>query len=285
MSYLARNLRRVIVGTNVSSASCGTCYATTVLDSVSTSIIDDITPQQGVPINTQSSLYTTFSDNNIPEKIGNSAPQRSNDLEQKVNPSNQATNISGARSMDPRLYNLIRSVASESLINNHTHVSLYSPHARWTIPSDSHTTFWNGYCDLVGRENVCLAERPQEHQPLISLFTFKFNVTENPVKAYNTVFLQWICHVYQTVIREYFNVNTTAELELNVIVLESTGYDYIEAEQRFMILNLRLQFPHARINSRMQDRLVRPRVIQLLRNNNILAGNKSFHRMLLTHQW
>ena len=191
--------------------------------------------------------------------------------------------------MDPELRDLLRTTATDCVGDSHTHVSLYGQHARWTIRPHNLTNFWTGYCDLVdrktnGRDGVppdpsallCLAERPQEVMPTIARLLFRFQTDPNDNQnwePYDDEFLQALCSTYQTVLAEYFRITTDTQLELAVAVLESTTHWYEEKEegQRFMNMEVRLQFPYARIDAGMQNRIVRPRVIQLLRNNNIMS--------------
>ncbi|CAH6419429.1 D5 DNA Primase [uncultured virus] len=192
--------------------------------------------------------------------------------------------------MEPELRDLLRTVAIDPVGDSHTHVSLYGPHARWTIRPHTQTNFWTGYCDLVdrktnGREgvppepftNMCLAERPQEVMPEIAKLTFRFHTdaaADDNWEPYEDEFLQHLCNTYQTVLSEYFRITSDTQMELVVAVLESTTHWYEEDRdtgQRFMVMEVRLQFPYGRIDSGMQNRLVRPRVIQLLRNNNVMA--------------
>lgn len=191
--------------------------------------------------------------------------------------------------MEPELRDLLRVVAVDPIGDSHTHVSLYGPHARWTIRPHTQSNFWTGYCDLVDKKdngrnglqpdpfsNICLAERPQEVMPEIAKLTFKFDTddNENTWEPYDDEFLQLLCHTYQTVLSEYFRITTEVEMELVAVVLESSNHWYEEDRnngQRFMVMEVRLQFPYGRIDAGMQTRLVRPRVIQLLRNNNVMA--------------
>lgn len=194
--------------------------------------------------------------------------------------------------MEPGLRDLLRAVAVDSVNYSHTHVTLYGTHARWTIQPHRLTDFWNGYCDLVDRKtngrdgipeepfsNICLAERPQDVMPQIAKLTFRFHADNNDNdnenwEPYDDEFLQWLCHTYQTVLSEYFCIVNENKMELLVVVLESTTHWYeedTENGQRFMVMEVRIQFPYARIDAGMQNRVVRPRVIQLLRNNNVLA--------------
>lgn len=194
--------------------------------------------------------------------------------------------------MEPELRDIIRNVASDPANDSHTHVTLYGPHARWMIPPHNLARFWTSYCDLVdkkmnGRDgipeeplsNMCLAERPQDIMPQIAKFTLRFHCDpssdNNEIwEPYDDDFLQWICHTYQTVLSEYFRITTETQMELVAVVLESSSHWYEEdrdTNQRFMMMEVRIQFPYAKIDAGMQNRIVRPRVIQLLRNNNILS--------------
>jgi len=191
------------------------------------------------------------------------------------------------KAMEPELRELLRVVATDPVGDSHTHVSLYGPHARWTIRPHNQTAFWSGYCDLIDRKingrdgvppdpfsNLCLAERPQEVMPQIAKLTFRFHADDDTWEPFDEEFLQWLCHTYQTVLSEYFRITTETQMELVVAVLESSTHWYEEdrdSGQRFLIMEVRLQFPYGRIDAGMQSRLVRPRVIQLLRNNNVLA--------------
>ena len=195
------------------------------------------------------------------------------------------------KGMEPELRDLLRTVATDPSGDSHTHVSLYGPHSRWSVRPHNQTDFWTKYCDLVDRKsngradvlpdplaNMCLAERPQEVMPLIVKLTFRFHAdtvdAEDKWEPYDDEFLHRLCNTYQSVLSEYFRITTETQLELVVVVQESATHwyeDERDSGHRFMIMEVRLQFPYGRIDAGMQNRLVRPRVIQLLRNNNVLA--------------
>ena len=195
-----------------------------------------------------------------------------------------------SKAMEPELRDLLRTVATDPIGDSHTHVSLYGPHARWTVRPHNQTEFWTRLCDLVDRKtngrdgvppepfaNMCLAERPQEVMPQIAKLTFRFHADttdEETWEPYDDEFLHWLCHTYQTVLSEYFRITTETQMELVVAILESVTHWYDEDRetgQRFMLMEIRLQFPYGRIDAGMQNRIVRPRVIQLLRHNNVMA--------------
>ena len=192
--------------------------------------------------------------------------------------------------MEPELRDLLRAVAIERVNDTHTHNTWYGPQARWTIPPQNQAAFWTGYCDLVeqklqGRDglapipnaNLCLAEKPQDIMPQVAKLTFRFHDdtqdTDEHWEPYDDHFLQWLAHTYQVVLSEFFRVTSETQMELMAVICESSDHWYEENTdgQRFMVMEVRIQFPYAHIDASMQSRIIRPRVIQLLRNNNILA--------------
>ena len=192
------------------------------------------------------------------------------------------------KAMDPELRDLLRATATQPVGDAHTHITLYGPQARWAVRSHNLTAFWAGYCELIDRKmrgrdgipavptaNICLAERPQDIMPQVAKLTFRFHAEDNEEQwePYDDHFLHWLCHTYQLVLSEYFRITTDTQMELIATVCESQDHWFEENPegQRFMVMEVRIQFPYARVDASMQSRIIRPRVIQLLRNNNILA--------------
>lgn len=179
--------------------------------------------------------------------------------------------------MDPKLRDLLCDISSgPSNDSTYTHVTLGEQTSKWTIKPPFHSRFWVDYCDLVETvdANLCLAEKPQDIMPQLGTLTFKFHSDGDDVnwEPYNDYFLHRLCHIYQTVIEEFFEITSENKLELVVVVLESSTHWYEEEDsQRYMLMQVRIQFPYAKIEPQIQTKLIRPRVIQLLRNSNALA--------------
>lgn len=189
--------------------------------------------------------------------------------------------------MDPELRDLLRAVAIDTTADSHTHVSLYGPQCRWTVRSHSQAMFWSGYCDLVdqktnGRDaippdpfaNLCLAERPQTVIPAMEKFTFRFHADDEDWEPYDDGFLMSLCQTYQTVLAEHFRLVTETQMELVVAVFESSTHwieNDREKNERYMVMEVKIQFPYARIDSGIHGRHIRPRFLQLLRNNNVMS--------------
>jgi phage/plasmid-associated DNA primase len=125
---------------------------------------------------------------------------------------------------------------------------------------------------------LCLSERlPAETAPLISTLLLKFQIDDEDDgnwEPYTDEFLHTLCKVYQQVLYDYFRVESENQLELLVVILESKTH-WFEHDQdtglKYMVTEIRLQFPHSRIEIELQHKLVRAKVIQLLRNQNVMA--------------
>ena len=181
--------------------------------------------------------------------------------------------------MDPELSDPLRTVAIEPVGDFYTHVSLYDPHIRWAVPPEKQNDFWIHYCDLVNRNeelpNICLAERPRRIMPQISELTFRFqtNTEDNDCKPYDDNFLQSLCSTYQSVLSDCFHITRETQMELVAAVLESSThwYEHDTNGEKIMVIEIRLHFPYARIDTSLQHRIIRPKVISLLRDNNIMG--------------
>ena len=185
--------------------------------------------------------------------------------------------------MDPELRDLLRGLSSNSHEKQPTHVSFYGPEAEWTVLDDDQQTFWDGYCNIVNRPShqttntVCLGEKPQSVMPVIADFTFRFEIDDSDDgnwEPYQEDLLQCICCAYQTVIQEFFQINTETYMELAAVIMESENHWYEEDEskhQRFMVMSLRIQFPYCKVSVDLQKKIIRPHVIKYLRNKNVMS--------------
>lgn len=190
--------------------------------------------------------------------------------------------------MDAELRNILRETAKEGTNDSYTHVTLCGQQMKWHIAPDDQTKFWIDYCDLVHRKvtkaleddppaNLCIAERPLSIMPQIAELMFKFDLSDDIPgdhwEPYDDDFLKYLCHTYQTVLADNFKTSIETQMELVVVVLESSSWyeENKETGQKIMIIELRLHFPYARIDIGLQNKLIRTKVIQLLHKNNILS--------------
>lgn len=187
--------------------------------------------------------------------------------------------------MDPELRELLARVSSNTSDGTYTHSTFFGNSARWNIENNNNKVFWETYCHLAHRtmtdetryhDPICLAEKPTKEMPLIVDFEFKFHDDDSDFEPYDDNLIGWLCHLYQKVLSENFQLKDgTNFLEETVVILESkthweeTTQGSQEGSNKILCMNLRLHFPYARINIDLQNNLIRPKIIQLLRNNNI----------------
>jgi phage/plasmid-associated DNA primase len=187
--------------------------------------------------------------------------------------------------MDPELRDLLRKVSVDCDDIQSTHGTFYGPKNKWAIPSQNHEDFWKGYCDLISKKSqdplskICLGEKPIDVIPVMANFLFKFHADkqtdddEERWEPYDDTFLLWICYIYQSVIAEYFRISNKNRIELTVIVLESASHWFEEKKgSRYMVMEVKLQFPYAKLDANMQNKIIRNRVIELLHKYNIMGN-------------
>lgn len=191
--------------------------------------------------------------------------------------------------MDCELRNILREVGEEGTNSSYTHTTLSTQQTKWHIPPQNKGKFWIDYCDLVYRKvtnagdgehsnGLCIAERTADHMPLVVELLFKFQLDKETVndgwEPYGDDFLKYLCNIYQEVLMKYFRVTEDTLVELIVVILESSTSwfeDVKETGQRIMMMEIRLHFPYAHVDSKLQNNLIRPKAIQALRRSNILA--------------
>jgi phage/plasmid-associated DNA primase len=184
--------------------------------------------------------------------------------------------------MDAELINLLqntKTVDNQSQTSflgrsqhNYTHVSYWGPHQRWNIKSGKMAIFWEKYCELVFQKpkgGYSLAEKPAETMPLMVEGTLKFQIDDQPVihEAYATDFILAVIACYQQAIEDVLILSDNCG-EMICCAVES---DLMWEEQGHMLHKFRLQFPYCKTDVNIQNKLIRPRAIQLLRSNNVVS--------------
>lgn len=177
--------------------------------------------------------------------------------------------------MEPELNDLLRSVGEKCTSGAWTHATLYNGATKWKVAPENYGKFWDKYCDLVMKDNknsLCLSESVQQVIPLISNFRLKFQMgDDDEFEPYDDHFLQKICATYQKILVENFMLTEENDAELCVIILESDHWTEESNGENYMNLDIRLQFPYAKIALDLQNKVIRPKVIQSLRNSNVLS--------------
>ena len=174
--------------------------------------------------------------------------------------------------MDAELLELIR----RSNVNDktYTHESYFGPAEKWHIKNNELSSFWQEYCRLAYKETqgknlkLCVGEKISDCVPVIVKGCLEFS-TEN-YEPYKDDFILSVVYCYQQALMELFEYSDTYQ-ELVCCVLEPDN-DMIDdgiVKSYFV-----LQFPYCKIESALQTRILRPRVLQILRKENIVAKLK-----------
>lgn len=156
--------------------------------------------------------------------------------------------------------------------NQASHVTLFGPYQMWDIPDQYQSIFWPEYCRIVADnsnrniKNICLAETPKPKMPIIVDLCFKFNHNPEIDEYCNNTFLMYLVFCYQRIIAETVNISADA-VELICCVLEA---DKVK-EDDLDVCRVRLQFPYCKTKCEVQNRLIRPLVLQMIRNENVIG--------------
>ena len=170
--------------------------------------------------------------------------------------------------MDQSLLDLLRAHHDPSS-QQHTHVTLYGPSAKWSIPDSNYASFWRSYCNLVEDkeiENLCLAEIPKQHVPIMAEFMLKFHPLNKPGETYGNEFILSVVYCFQQAILRVLQISDSA-MELICTVLDSDEY----MEDNLVISRFKLQFPYCKTLPAVQTRTLRPLVLQMLRTENVIS--------------
>lgn len=134
--------------------------------------------------------------------------------------------------------------------------------------------FWQVYCQLQQEDELGdvphrlnLGEKPESHIPVIASFKFKYALNEVEGEQLTTSFKANIIYCFQQVMLETLNISENQE-ELVCCVLEAE-HDHIEDGHFYD--HLRIQFPYCRIEPTILRRTIYPKVISLLRIENVIS--------------
>ena len=179
--------------------------------------------------------------------------------------------------MDTSLLDLLRSTNNEES-KEYSHVTLYGPHKNWTINDSSYENFWRNYCEIAenpetNKKKLCLAEMPRKYMPIIADFTLKFHPLNSSLGSenmYDQDFILSIVYCYQQIIKDTLKISDVGT-ELICCVLKAETV----MEDNLIVCRIRLQFPYCKTIAQIQNRLIRPRVLHMFREINVIARLRS----------
>lgn len=176
--------------------------------------------------------------------------------------------------MDNSFVDLLQSITKTSIItiNNYTHVTLFDPEKKWSIPDTQISTFWKSYCDIVAKEseNLYVAEKNTPLMPVIFDFKLRYYKDSDISEPYNEEVIKYIVASIQEAICDLFCTSESFE-ELNCCVLSSSNpWEEFISDTDYMVIKLRFHFPSCRIHVENYASL-RTKLIRLLHDNKVMA--------------
>jgi len=176
--------------------------------------------------------------------------------------------------MDVALHDILRKCTNEDS-KEFTHVTTFGPSSKWCINDGSYESFWKKYCEIAenpenNNKKLCLAEIQRKYMPIISDLNFKFHPLKSEfnddTEPYDDDFILSIVYCYQQIIKETLKISDSG-IELICCVLKSEPV----LENDLIICKIRLQFPYCKTVAQIQNRLIRPLVLQMFRQTNVIG--------------
>lgn len=174
--------------------------------------------------------------------------------------------------MDSSLSDLLKK-CSTGETKEPTHFTCFGPSKQWTISDDKYEEFWKEYCEIAeypetNSANLGLAEVNGKHMPVIADFNFKYHQDKDMdiENLYNNDFILAIVQCYQKVLEQTFKLSQNKQ-ELLCCVLKSDPH----VEGGIVLAKIRLQFSYCKTLAQIQNRIIRPVVLQMFRTKNVIA--------------
>lgn len=171
-----------------------------------------------------------------------------------------------------KLSDLLSEVTISGDNGNWTHLTdSGSPH-KWCINSNKLEKFWTEYCALNHNksEDLFLHERCTDSMPVIAIFHFAFHVDEKHEieEFFSDKAIYALIYCFQKSILDLYQPPATISEEDDFIVCAVRESEQWLVDKR-MNIKLMLQFPHVRIPASQQMTILRPRVLELIKQCNI----------------
>lgn len=176
--------------------------------------------------------------------------------------------------MNSALSDLLRNTSDRDE-DSPTHLTFYGPHRQWGVKSSDLVTFWENYCQLVANSSpdLCLAELPTKYMPVIGKFCLQFeNIgISSSYDVYDDDFILAVVRCFQIALSELFTIGDGEEASEIICCVLGPDDGRTDPESNYYELRFRVHFPFAQIERSLQTNILRPRVIQLLRRENVIS--------------
>lgn len=179
--------------------------------------------------------------------------------------------------MDIQLHDLLRKTGNEVIDQTSANIiSHYGPKSNWSIKPIMFREFWEQYCDIAsefdGPVCITISEKPAGTSPIVLQCKLRFHKRDDvdyfdgDHVFYGESFLIAFVKQCQEAMDEIFTIEKSA-VELIACVLCSENH---WEEDNTINTQFRVHFPYCRVNNSMQSKLLRPKIIEKLRSNNVL---------------
>ena len=148
---------------------------------------------------------------------------------------------------------ILQHLNGNSIVNdtNYTHVTLFDPEKKWSIPDLEVSKFWQNYCGIVynDSETVYVAEKNINVMPTVFDFKYKYYSDTESTEPYNEETSKYIIASAQEAICELFHTSDSYE-ELYCCLLSSeTTWEESSNDNEYIVTKMRLHFPYCRIQA------------------------------------
>ena len=169
---------------------------------------------------------------------------------------------------------ILQHLNGNSIVNdtNYTHVTLFDPEKKWSIPDLEVSKFWQNYCGIVynDSETVYVAEKNINVMPTVFDFKYKYYSDTESTEPYNEETSKYIIASAQEAICELFHTSDSYE-ELYCCLLSSeTTWEESSNDNEYIVTKMRLHFPYCRIQASTFN-VLRAKLIRTLHKNQVLA--------------
>lgn len=156
----------------------------------------------------------------------------------------------------------------------YTHETFYDPSSKWIIEKQKYTDFWKKYCDIVykGKGNYGIGEKIEESMPILFECSLLFQ-DSGDTEFFDQDFYMQFTLACQDVMEELLDIPKGKKKEYYAIIL-GTDQVYSDPSHEKLMITFRIQFPYCKVDTKFQQTILRPKVIQLLRMRQVMSKLK-----------
>lgn len=193
--------------------------------------------------------------------------------------------------MEPRILTELRRLGSAATSADYTHEWLdEASHSYWKLENSNVCEFYRIYCELSsqamdeGIAEMHLAERIGDSAPFIvdlnaSFRAEDFDDPDDLGELYDDELILKMVHLTQEQLIKDVKLDDD-QIPLTCVVLESDPY--LDEQNDVVHVNIRLQFPYCRVDSKYQTRTILPNLATKLGRENVMSN---FHKIPNVADW